>query len=191
MSCDHGVVFVVSAPTGTGKTTLVDRLVREFPNVVASVSYTTRAPRAGEIPGQHYHFVSSEDFRRRIAAGEFIEYVQLYDQYYGTSRQWVEERLKQGQHVILTIDTQGARLLRGLIDAVFIFIAPPSIEELRRRLLDRRTEPEAAIEKRLAWVEHEMNASSEYDYCFVNDSLDVAYQVLRSVVIAEAHRVRS
>lgn len=187
----RGLLFVVSAPAGTGKTTLVQMLNREFPEVVASISYTTRTPRTGEISGTHYHFVGLEEFEERVAAGEFLEHVQLYGTYYGTSGIWVEDQLSRGKHVILTIDTQGVRQLRGVIPTVSIFIAPPSREELRRRLLARKTESEEVIQRRLDWAEKELEAASEYDYRIVNDVLDIAYQTLRSVVIAEGCRVRT
>lgn len=185
----RGLAFVVSAPAGTGKTTLVKMLTAEFPEVVASISHTTRAPRPGETLGIDYHFIGVGDFQKQIAAGDFLEYVELYGTYYGTSKKWVDQQLQKGKHVILTIDTQGARLLRGLFPAVFVFIAPPSRSELSRRLSERRTESEEALTKRLEWAEKELAASQEYDYRIINDELDVAYQVLRSIVIAEEHRV--
>jgi guanylate kinase len=185
---ERGLAFIVSAPAGTGKTTLVEMLTNEFANVVASVSYTTRAPRPGEIPGKHYHFISETAFEQMIAGGEFLDYVKLYDTYYGSSRQWIEDNLQAGRHVILTIDTQGARQLQGVFPATSIFILPPSREELRRRLVARRTETECVIEKRLDWADQEIAASDFYDYRFINADLGMAYQVLRSIVIAEDHR---
>jgi guanylate kinase len=187
----RGVAFVVSAPAGTGKTTLVNRLVDEFDCVVQSISYTTRKPRAGEVQGRDYQFVSEEEFKDRIAAGDFLEYVELYGCHYGTSKEWVLDQLEKGNHVVLVIDTQGAKSLRGRFPAVFIFISPPSMEELRRRLAQRRTESEDVIQRRLAWAKIEMEAGQAYDYILVNDDLDTAYQVLRSIFIAEEHRLRS
>lgn len=186
----RGLVFILSAPAGTGKTTLVQRLVNEFPVVLASVSYTTRAPRAGEVNGLHYHFVDEAEFLSRIAKDEFIEYVQLYGNYYGTSRVWLEEQLDQGKHVFLVIDTQGALLLKEKIKATYIFVSPPSLEVLEKRLLVRKTESQDVIQKRLGWAQQEMTAKDAYDYLIVNDELDTAYQVLRSIVIAEEHRIR-
>lgn len=186
----RGRVFILSAPAGTGKTTLVRMLTQEFPCVVASVSYTTRPPRPGEIEGIHYHFISDEEFRERMAAGEFLENVQLYGFYYGTSRAALEAQLSRGKHVILVIDTQGALALKGKVDAPLIFVAPPSMEELEKRLLSRKTEPEEVIARRLSWAQEEMLRKSHYDYCVVNDDLLTAYQVLRSILIAEEHRVR-
>lgn len=186
----RGLAFIVSAPSGTGKTTLVEMLTHEFPSVVANVSFTTRAPRPEEIAGKHYHFITTEEFEQRIANNEFLDYVKLYGgTYYGCSRREVEEQLDQGKHVILTIDIQGARHLQNVFPAISIFVAPPSRDELRRRLLARRTETEEMIQKRLDWAEKEIAASDIYDYRFVNADLGMAYQVLRSIVIAEDHRL--
>jgi guanylate kinase len=185
----RGLVFILSAPAGTGKTTLVQRLVNEFPSVVASISYATRKPRAGEVNGIDYFFVSEEEFQSRIDNGEFLEYVKLYDDYYGTSRLWVEKQLGQGRHVFLVIDTQGALSLKDKIKATYIFVSPPSLEVLEKRLQARKTESQVVIQKRLAWAEREMAATHAYNYLIVNDELDEAYQVLRSIVIAEEHRI--
>lgn len=186
----QGLIFIVSAPTGTGKTTLVQRLVQELPRVVASVSYTTRPQRSDEVEGLHYHFLTEEKFTQGIAKGDFLEYVQLYGDYYGTSKRWVEERLQQGKHVILVIDTQGAIFLKQKLKATYIFVSPPSLEELERRLKSRQTESQEVIDKRLAWVKHEMAAVHHYDYLIVNDDFEAAYQALRSIIIAEEHRIR-
>jgi len=184
----EGLVFVVSAPAGTGKTTLVQKLVSEFSTIVSSISWTTRKPREGEQDGVHYHFVTSEAFEQGIEEGEFLEYVRLYGDYYGTSKHWVEERLKKGHHVVLVIDTQGALQLMEKYPAIYIFLLPPSRDELRRRLLERRSETDEVIEKRLAWADKELPASKLYNYRIVNDDLETAYQVLRSIVIAEEHK---
>jgi guanylate kinase len=137
----------------------------------------------------HYHFVSRQEFEVKIAQDDLLEYVCLYGDYYGTSRSWVESRLKKGKHVILVIDTQGAAQLKSKLKALFIFVKPPSLQELRRRLNHRGTECGEAIEKRLAWAEREIDAAKNYDYMIVNDDLETAYQVLKSIVIAEEHRV--
>lgn len=183
-----GLIFVVSAPAGTGKTTLVQRLVDEFPCVIQSVSYTTRPRRYNESSGDHYHFITTETFEKKIKEEEFLEYVKLYDDYYGTSKKWVENKQMAGKHVILVIDTQGALQLVDTLDAQFIFIAPPSIKELKKRLVLRNTDSKEAISKRLEWAEKELQAAQYYDYRIVNDDLDTAYDVLKSVVIAEEHR---
>jgi guanylate kinase len=183
----EGLAFIVSAPAGTGKTTLVQMLVQEFPCVVASISCTTRSPRPGEIPDVDYHFLNEKEFQKRVAAHEFLEHAQLYGCYYGTSKETIEMQRKSGKHVILTIDTQGALQLKGKYKATYIFIHPPSLEELRRRLELRKTETPKTIEQRLAKASQELEASSEYDYQIVNDDLRTAYQVLRSIVIAKEH----
>lgn len=186
---DRGLVFVVSAPAGTGKTTLIQMLVSEFPDVVSSISYTTRSQRDGEVDNVHYHFISVKEFEEKIAQNEFLEYVKLYDSYYGTSRKAVEELLKKGKHVILVIDTQGAlQLKKSDFPATFVFVAPPSRETLRNRLEARKTESEEIIEKRLKWADNEMKLAKEYDYCIVNDNLSIAYQALRGIVIAEEYK---
>lgn len=185
-----GLCFIVSAPAGTGKTTLVDMLVNEFPSlVIANISYTTRLPRAGEIDGKHYHFIEESAFKKKIEEADFLEYAQLYGFYYGSSRQWVLEQQAQGKHVILVIDTQGAIQLKGKFDATFIFISPPSLEVLKERLSNRKTETPELLEKRLKWALQEMQAIPYYDYQIINDHLSTAYQVLKSIVIAESHRV--
>lgn len=185
----QGLILIVSAPAGTGKTTLVQKLVQEFPTIVASISYTTREPREGEVNGIDYHFISNSEFEDKIAVGDFLEYVKLYGHYYGTSKEWVEGQQKQGKHVVLVIDTQGALKLKGVVDGIFIFIHPPSLEVLRSRLTQRQTETAEMIEKRLAWAEEELNVAQEYDYEIVNEDLGTAYQILRSIVIAECHRI--
>lgn len=186
----RGLLYILSAPAGTGKTTLMQMLASEFSCVVPSISYTTRLPRKGEIDGVHYHFIPTQEFLQKIDEGDFLEYVQLYGDYYGTSRRAVIEQQLKGNHVILVIDTQGAALLKGKLSAISIFVAPPSIEELERRLKDRKTDSPERIEKRLAWAKNEMGAMKNYDYIIVNDDLKIAYQTLRSILIAEEHRNR-
>ncbi len=185
-----GLLFVMSAPAGTGKTTLIHRLTLELPNVVQSISFNTRAPRDGEINGVHYNFVSREEFERKIKAGEFLEYVELYGNYYGTTRKWVEDQLSSGKHVFLVIDTQGAMILKERIDGCFIFILPPTMDSLKDRLTGRRTESQEEMQKRIEWAKKEIAVADMYDYNIINDNLDVAYGILRSIVIAEEHRVR-
>lgn len=188
-SLKKGLVFVVSAPAGTGKTTLTQMLVKEFPCCVQSLSFTTRPPREQEENGTHYNFIKREEFEKRIEEGEFLEYAEVWGNYYGTSKKWIEAKQNEGKHVVLVIDTQGAMQIRGHYPAVFIFILPPSLEELRRRLLERRTESDEVIEKRLSWAQKEIEISKNYDYRFVNYDLTEAYQVFRSLFIAEEHKV--
>ena len=186
----RGLLFILSAPTGTGKTTLVQLLTKEFPSVVASISKTTRPQRNNEINGVHYQFINEAEFLRCIDEGEFLEYVQLYGYYYGTSLFWVENQLNQGKHVILVIDTQGAAKVRNKISGPSIFVAPPSIEILQKRLSNRNTESSEELEKRLIWAKEELNRKDDYDYFIINDDLATAYQVLRSILIAEEHRMK-
>jgi guanylate kinase len=186
----RGLIFVLSAPAGTGKTTLVQKLIAEFPCIIQSISFTTRSRRYNEISGDHYHFISKEEFEKKISEHDFLEYVKLYGDYYGTSKKWVESQLSQGKHVFLVIDTQGALQLMESLDACFIFLEPPSLEALRHRLTNRKTDSPEAIAKRLEWAVKEMEAVRYYQYRIVNDDLACAYQILRSIVIAEEHKVR-
>lgn len=187
----EGLLFVVSAPAGTGKTTLVQMLVKEYPCIEESISYTTREPRPQEENGVHYHFVSTDEFKEMVKAGKFLEYVGLYGNFYGTSKEKVLEQQASGKHVILVIDTQGGLQLKGKMEACFIFIEPPSFEEHKKRLLNRQTEPLAIVEKRLQWAKKEYEDSKYYDYHIINDDLNVAYEVLKSIIIAEEHRQKN
>jgi len=185
-----GLVFVISAPAGTGKTTLVRMLLDEFHQIVESVSFTTRPARPNEVPGRDYNFITTQEFKEKIKEGEFLEYAEVFGHFYGTSRKFVESQQEKGKHVILVIDTQGALHLQGRLDAAFIFISPPSLEELRSRLYRRKSETEDAIEHRLSWAEKEMALAAKYNYHIVNDNLKTAYDVLRSILIAEEHKNR-
>lgn len=187
----RGLLFVVSAPAGTGKSTLVAMLVREFPEAVAqSCSCSTRMPRPGEVEEKNYEFISNEKFEEKIASGEFLEHAKVFGNYYGTRKEEVDRLLALGKHVVLVIDTQGALKIKQQADAIFIFISPPTFEELRRRLHARRTENEEKIQERLLWAKQEIAMVSHYDYHVINDNLDVTYQVLRSIFIAEEHKRR-
>ncbi|MDP1881070.1 MAG: guanylate kinase [Parachlamydiaceae bacterium] len=185
-----GLIFIVSAPAGTGKTTLIEMLVKEFPQIVASISFTTRKPREGEIDGIHYHFISEKEFKAKISSSDFLEYVKLYGTYYGTSKQWVREQQNLGKHVVLVIDTQGAQEIKKEFAAFTVFIRPPSLEILKDRLMNRQTESLQVVEKRLEWAKVELEAAKEYDYHVINDNLNTAFEVLKSIVIAECHRNR-
>jgi guanylate kinase len=187
----EGLIFVVSAPAGTGKTTLVRMLCEEFDCVEESVSFTTRPARANEVPGRDYHFISVAEFEKRIIDHDFLEYATVFDHFYGTSKSDVEQQRRNGKHVILVIDTQGALQLMDKIDAQFIFLIPPSISELRRRLESRKSESQEVIEQRLSWAEKEIAIAGRYDFQIVNDHLKTAYEVLRSILIAEEHRTIS
>lgn len=189
------LVIVVSAPSGAGKSTLCNRLVDEFPEIAYSVSCTTREPRGDEKDGVHYYFLSKKEFKERVKNGEFLEYAKVHGNFYGTLEDTVLYAMEEGRHVLLDIDVQGARQIReslvrldprhpirrGFTD---IFISPPSLEELERRLRGRGTDEEAVIRKRLANAEKEMASAPEYSFQIVNDDLEKAYHKLKTVVLS-------
>lgn len=184
-----GQLFVISAPAGTGKSTLVEKMVGEFPDVIAeSCSTTTRSPRPGEIKGQHYDFVSKIEFEQLKKKGAFLEHAEVFGDFYGTRTDEILRLENEGKHVILVIDTQGAMQVKRKMEATFIFISPPSHEELKKRLINRKTEDSKTIEKRLAWAKEEMNRIPFYDYHIVNDDLEITYQILKSIFIAQEHK---
>jgi guanylate kinase len=187
----YGLVFVLSAPAGTGKTTLVRMLISEFDCIAESVSCTTRPMRPGEVPGIDYHFLSEREFEEKIRAHDFLEHAQVFDYAYGTSRSYVQEQQAAGKHVFLVIDTQGAMQLKAEgFPAIFVFLSPPSLDELKERLSKRQTESSSVIEQRLSWAEKELEMVRQYDYHIINDELEDAYAILRSIVIAEEHKIR-
>lgn len=185
MSRKRGKIFVLSAPAGTGKTTLVKRLTQEFSDIVQSISFTSRKKRSNETGGVDYNFVTVGEFEDKLEKGDFLEHAKVYEDYYGTDRNWVESHLNEGKHVFLVIDTQGAKQLMGKVPAVFIFVSPPSIDELRRRLTVRRTESPEIVEERLSWAAKEMETGKLYQYHIVNDELGKAYQDLQKIVMTE------
>ena len=180
-----GDLFVVVAPSGAGKTSLVTRLLESETGIRLSVSHTTRAPRAGEQAGRDYHFVDRATFERMIAAGDFLEHADVYGNYYGTSRRWIEQELAGEHDVLLEIDWQGARQVRKLFPRmVGIFVLPPSLAELRRRLTDRGKDSPAVIERRMASAREEISHVLEFEYIIVNEQFDVALADLQAVVRA-------
>ena len=192
-----GLIIVVSAPSGGGKSSLCQRLLNWSPNIVYSVSCTTRPPRGGEQNGHDYTFLSKEDFEKKIAAGDFLEYADYNNNYYGTPRSFVEEELAAGRDVLLDIEVQGARQVAQCVrggkfaypDAlVMIFLMPPSLELLETRLRRRGTDSDEAIQKRLALAQLEMTHWPEYDYVIVSGALDDDFEYGKSVVIAEKCR---
>lgn len=180
-----GNLFVVVAPSGAGKTSLVNKLLEKEPNVHLSISYTTRAPREGEVDGRDYHFVERPTFEKMIAAGDFLEHASVYGNYYGTSKRWIERELAGDHDVLLEIDWQGAQQLRALFrNMVGIFILPPSIEDLRKRLESRGKDSRETIERRMASAREDISHVLEFEYIIVNESFEEALADLESVVRA-------
>lgn len=176
-------LFVLAAPSGAGKTTLVKALVQRNPHLRFSISYTTRKQRKTEVHGADYFFVKEDVFRKLEENGELLESALVFDNYYGTSRDQVERHLAAGEHVILEIDWQGARQVRqSMPECVSIFILPPSRRELERRLRDRRTDSDAVIERRLRDALSDMSHWVEFDYCVINDDLEVAVIELEEIL---------
>ncbi len=189
-----GMLLVVSAPSGCGKTTILTRVMRLLPGLVFSISHTTRSPRPGERDGIDYHFTNESAFvamRDRQPTG-FLEWAEVHGNMYGTSVAAVHEQQQAGLDVILDIDVQGAAQVRDRTTPVTVFIAPPSLAELERRLRKRGSEAEAAVALRLANAQEELDCAETYDYLIVNDKLDVAVESLKSIIIAERlHRRRA
>jgi guanylate kinase len=185
-----GTLYVFSAPSGAGKTSLVRALLEKTEAIGVSVSHTTRAPREGESDGRDYNFVSQEDFKALIEQSAFLEHAQVFDNFYGTSQVWVEQQLSAGHDVILEIDWQGAQQIRQQMpDMVSIFILPPSRDELLKRLTGRGTDSQEIIDRRMQDAVGEMSHYGEFDYLIINDNFEYALQELRSVVIARRQRI--
>jgi guanylate kinase len=186
----RGRLFVVSAPSGTGKTTVAERLVGRLPDLVLSRSYTSRAARIGEQDGVDYHFIARDRFEAMIAAGEFLEWADVFGNLYGTCGPETERLLSSGRDVVLVIDVQGAQQVRECgLAFVSIFVLPPSFSELEQRLRGRSKDSDAAIRRRLDVASSEVSGYHDYDYVIVNDDLDVAVDGLRAIVVAERARV--
>jgi guanylate kinase len=184
-----GLLFIVSAPSGTGKTTLCRAMAQVFPGLHYSISYTTRPPRPGDENGRDYHFVSPDEFQEMIARNDFAEWAEIYGYRYGTSQSLLEKTRGEGRAVILDIDGNGAwQLKKRGVDGTFIFLLPPSLAELERRLSQRGTEGKTAMEERLKKSREEMTAARWYDYLIVNDDLEKAKERLKAVILAEHQR---
>ncbi|MFN0103213.1 MAG: guanylate kinase [Bryobacteraceae bacterium] len=182
-------LFVISGPSGAGKSVFIRRILDDLPAIRFSVSSTTRAPRPGEIDGVNYHFISREQFQADIDAGHFLEHAQYSGNLYGTHRHEIEEAELHGQDLLLDIEVQGARQLQVKgIEAVYIFVTPPSFAELELRLRSRNTEDEAAIQRRLRQAVEDVSHLDRYQFVIVNDNLEEAYSRLLSIFVAERSR---
>lgn len=182
-------VFIVSAPSGSGKSTLVNRVLRQDPNLLFSISFTTRAPRGNEKPGESYNYISRQEFEERLARDEFLEWAKVFENYYGTSRLYFDRARSEGKDLVLDIDVQGARQLKERIpDAASIFILAPSRQILEQRLRARSEDSEAVIQRRLRGAAAEIRNYHQYDYVLVNRDLETSVMQLKSII--EAERIR-
>jgi guanylate kinase len=181
----NGCLYTVVAPSGAGKSSLVDALLLKEPGLALSISTTTRAARPGEVSGREYFFVSRPEFEARIGRGEFLEYAEVYGNLYGTSKKWIEDTRATGKDVVLEIDWQGARNVRALFpEMAYIYILPPSIDVLRERLVKRGKDPADVIEKRLAAAHEDLAHAPEADYVIINSDFDTAVADLQAIVRA-------
>jgi guanylate kinase len=180
----QGKIIVIVAPSGTGKSTLIKRLKEDFRELHWSVSFTTRPSRDGEIDGKHYFFISEAEFLKKKEQGDFIEWAQVHGNYYGTSKGFVQSKVNHGYSLLFDLDVQGADNMRSEFgaEARIVFIAPPSIDELKNRLNARGTDDQSTINLRLENAEKELTRKDDYDFCVVNDKLEVAYCELHSIV---------
>ena len=186
---NQGLLVVISGPSGAGKGTICRSLTENAKDLELSVSATTRAPRIGEIEGKNYYFIDVEEFKKRVENGEFLEYANVYDNYYGTPKEKVIEKLRTGRTVILEIDIQGAlKVKKSHPEGVFIFVVPPSIDELQKRIITRATDTIEVIGKRMKCVKDELDYATEYDYVVMNDSLEEAVSKIRSIIDVEKMR---
>ena len=186
MSQRKGKTFIISGPSGVGKSTVLNALMKKRSNLYFSVSATTRQPREGEKDGQHYHFIDAETFRAMLGRDEFLEHAEYVGNFYGTPKRYVDEAMEQGQDVILDIEIQGAmQVCEKRPETVRIFIAPPSWKELERRLTERGTDSPEKVQKRLLRAKVELNSASSYDYFVINDSVDKAVEELDAILCAE------
>lgn len=186
----RGLLIVISGPSGAGKGTICKRFMEKNKDVMLSVSATTRSPRAGEVEGINYFFMSKEQFVEKIESNDFLEYAEVYDNYYGTPKSKVEEMLQNGKDVILEIDIQGAlKVKENTREGVFVFILPPSMEELKQRIINRGSETQESLMKRFKSAYKEINFISKYNYAVVNDKVEIAVEKLEAIISAEKCRV--
>ncbi|WP_418219553.1 guanylate kinase [Clostridium isatidis] len=190
MSKNKGVLIVISGPSGAGKGTICKKLIEKNKNIYLSVSATTRSPREGEIDGVNYYFLTKEEFERKVKENGFIEYAEVHGNFYGTPRVNVNKMLEEGKDVILEIDIQGAlQVKENFKEGVFIFILPPSMEELKRRIIKRGSETEESLMTRFKNAYKEINYVSKYNYAVVNDTLELAVSKVEAIIAAEKCRV--
>ncbi|MDP3980205.1 MAG: guanylate kinase [Chlamydiota bacterium] len=182
-------IYVLSSPSGGGKTTLRNRLLQINPDLFYSVSCTTREPRSNEVEGKDYFFITSEIFRKRIDENGFIEFAQVFDHFYGTPKQPVDQAIKEGRDVILDLDPQGALEIKSQLNAILIYIIPPSLESLKARLFNRDTDKHEEILKRLAEARNELKNIEQYDYAVVNDRIEYTVNIIRSIMEAEKYKI--
>ncbi len=183
MSIKEGNIFVFSAPSGAGKTTILKQVIKDYPNIVFSVSATTRKKRIDEVDGREYFFLTEEEFNQRINNNEFIEWEKFYDYYYGTLKSFVNENLKKGKYVLLEVDVKGALNIKKIYPkSVLVFIAPPSFEELISRLKNRKTETEEDLKKRIERAKMELSLKDKFDYFVVNNQLETAISDVKRII---------
>ena len=183
MESKKGAIIAISAPSGTGKTTILRRILSDFPEIVFSVSATTRKRRKNEVEGVDYFFISEEEFKKKIQNNEFVEWELFYDYYYGTFRDFIENCINNGKSVILEVDVHGAVEIKRIYpDAILIYIAPPSLEELRIRLKKRQTENEEDLKKRIERAKMELSHRDKFDYFIVNNDLNTAYNEIKNLI---------
>ncbi|NLW55760.1 MAG: guanylate kinase [Firmicutes bacterium] len=185
-----GLLFVLSGPSGVGKNTVLNEILSRRPDLTYSISATTRPPRGQEVDGVNYFFLTKEQFQAEIENEGFLEWAEIYDHYYGTPKQAVLKRLNSGCHVLLDVDIQGAAQIRNNYpQSILIFLYPPSIQELQRRLITRNTDDQDSIQKRLSYIDKELAAVSNYDYVVLNDDLEEACRRVESIINAEEVKV--
>ena len=185
-----GLLIVISGASGTGKGTVCKKILADLPEVAYSISATTRAPRPGEVDGREYYFLNGEEFKAWIADGKFLEYANVYGNFYGTPQHKIEERLNRGEDILLEIDVQGAlNVKKKCPEGIYIFLLPPSLEELKRRIEGRGTETPESLARRLANAVTEIKIGLEYNYVVVNDTIDNAAEKIKAILTAERCKV--